>query len=460
MRIDKFQYIDKIGNYIEKVAKKGYLRSPDYIAKLIMKDRIQEEGVSMYKNIRKGPESDSYKKQAIENIYGMTEVLNRYYKNNWTFTLELLTAPKRFCKNTAMEDYRKEILDFSMKKVGVWGYEGYQEIMIRDKESIILNDIYSYPFITFSLGILIRFPEITIRNSRLKSHVIKDLIICLPLVCRRNLLPATLRGVRLTVTLAELKKRYQHSHLSTSRFPSSVVHDLKATNFCLGEGNIAFLLGKFISVTTFERRIFERLLMEIETFVAWESLEGVAYINMETIKEAVITNIRPTSSEPLIQGDSEEVIDGAVQLLCKDPMYKNLLVFYKEDGKFRISPTESLEKAIHDWIKSKYPIFYEANLLAVVEGGYVPKSRLEDFYNPILDPQTEREIKYYQEYQKIVYFGNEELVFQVVDEPKKNQPTEKIEYKIKLNSKIYDSIRKFAETFITYYLFRSDCNER
>ena len=86
--------------------------------------------------------------------------------------------------------------------------------MIRDKESIVLNDIYSYPFITFSLGILIRFPEVTIKNSRLKSHVIKDLIICLPLACRRNLLPATLRGVRLTVTPAELKKRYQHSHLS------------------------------------------------------------------------------------------------------------------------------------------------------------------------------------------------------------------------------------------------------
>ena len=62
--------------------------------------------------------------------------------------------------------------------------------------------------------------------------------------------------------------------------------------------------------------------MEIETFVAWESLEGVAYINMETIKEALVTNIRPTSSEPLIQGDSEQVIDDAVQLLCKDPMYK------------------------------------------------------------------------------------------------------------------------------------------
>ena len=64
-----------------------------------------------------------------------------------------------------------------------------------------------------------------------------------------------------------------------------------------------------------------------------------------------------------------------VKTLC----IKNLLVFYKEDEKFRISPTESLEKAIHDWIKSKYPVFYEANLVAVVEGGYVPKSRLEDF---------------------------------------------------------------------------------
>lgn len=460
MRIDKFQYIDKIGNYIEKVAKKEYLRSPDYIAKLIMKDRIQEEGVSMYKNIRKEPKSDLYKKQAIENIYGMAEVLNRYYKNNWTFTLELLTAPKKFCRNAAIEDYRREIFYFSMKKVGIWDHEGYQEVMKSDKESIVLNEIYSYPFITFSLGILIRFPEITIKNSKLRSHTIKDLVLCLPLVCKRNLLPATLRGVRLTVTPAEFKKKYQHSHIATGKFPSSVTHDLQAAPFCIGEGNIAFLLGSFVSTTTFERRIFERLLMEIETFIAWESLEGGPYICMESIKEALSTSVRPTPSEPLLQGDSEEVINAGVQLLCKDPMYKNLLVFYKEDGKFRISPTESLEKAIHAWIKSKYPTFYEANLVAVVEGGYVPKSRLEDFYNPILDPDTEREIENYKKYQKMVFLGNEELVFQVVDEPKKNQTAEKIEYKIKLNSNIYDNIRKLAEIFIPYYLFRSDCNER
>lgn len=460
MRIDKLQYIDKIGNYIEKVAKKEYLRSPDYIAKLIMKDRIQEERVSIYKNIRKEPNSDLYKKQAIENIYGMAEVLNRYYKNNWTFTLELLTAPKKFCKNAGIENYKEQIFDFCMKKVGIWSYEGYLEIMISDKENIALNDIYSYPFITFSLGILIRFPEITIKNSRLESHIIKDLVLCLPLVCKRNLLPATLRGVRLTVTPAELKKRYQHSHISTGKFPSSVIHDLQTAPFCLGEGNIAFLLGKFISITTFERRIFERLLMEIESFVAWESLEGGPYINMEMVKKALSTSIRPTSCEPLLEGNFEEVIDDAVQLLCKNPTYRNLLVFYKEDGKFRISPTESLEKSIHDWIKSRYPTFYENNLIAVVEGGYVPKRRLEDFYNPTLDPETEQEIKNYQKYQKIVYLGNEELVFQVVDESKKNQSAEKIEYKIKLNSNIYDKIRKFAENFISYYLFRSDCNER
>lgn len=460
MRIDKLQYVDKIGNYIEKVAKKEYLRSPDYIAKLIMKDRIQEEKVSMYKNIRKEPESDLYKKQAIENIYGMAEVLNRYYKNNWTFTLELLTAPKRFCKNSSIEDYREQIFNSYMKKVGIWSYEGYIEIMKIDKENTVLNDIYSYPFITFSLGILIRFPEITIKNSRSESHIIKDLVLCLPLVCKRNLLPATLRGVRLTVTPAELKKRYQHSHISTGRFPSSAIHELQTAPFCLGEGNIAFLLGKFISITTFERRIFERLLMEIESFVAWESLEGGPYINISMVKESLSTSIRPTPREPLIEGNLEDVLDGAVQLLCKNPTYRNLLVFYKEDGKFRISPTESLEKSLHDWLKSRYPTFYEANLIAVVEGGYVPKRRLEDFYNPIPDPETEQEIKNYQRYQKIVYLGNEELVFQVVDEPKKNQSAEEIEYKIKLNSNIYDKIRKFAENFISYYLFRSDCNGR
>lgn len=460
MRIDKFQYIDKIGNYIEKVAKKEYLRSPDYIAKLIMKDRIQEEVISIYKNIRKEPESDLYKKQAIENIYGMAEVLNRYYKNNWAFTLELLTAPKKFYKNDNIGDYRKQIFNFRMKKVGSWSYEGYQEIMKSNKEDIVLNDIYSYPFITFSLGILIRFPEITIKNSRLESHIIKDLVLCLPLVCKRNLLPATLRGVRLTVTSAELKKKYQHSHIPTGKFPNSDNFILQAAPFCLGEGNISFLLGKSVRITTFERRIFERLLMEIETFVAWESLEGGPYINMENIKESLSTSLRPTPYEPTIEGNIEEVAEFTAGILCKDSAYRNLLVFYKENGKFKISPTESLEKSIHYWVKSRYPTFYENNLLAVVEGGYVSKRRLEDFYNPTLDSGTEEQIKKYQECQKIVYLGNEELVFQVVDEPKKNQPAEKIEYKIKLNSNIYDNIRKFAENFISYYLFRSDCNEK
>jgi len=141
-----------------------------------------------------------------------------------------------------------------------------------------------------AIYIMIHFPEIIIHNDNEGEHTIKDLYVRIPIEVnwradssiRRPPFPPvfnTIQGTRSTVSVAELESQYLHSHL-----PSMIMSrglSMNFNEFCTGVGDIVHATSLLNNMYTKEG--LELLLLEIDPFVRWESLEGGPHIRMESI---------------------------------------------------------------------------------------------------------------------------------------------------------------------------------
>lgn len=119
--------------------------------------------------------------------------------------------------------------------------------------------------------IILKFPEVTIRNSNNESHKIKDLYV--KIQYRNNRLVRELEGFRGVLSAKEYKAHYAHSHLSSSNTHTDW------TDFCLGSGTeTGFLLAE--CQESFTEDNFIRLLAMIDSYVEYESIEGGPHIRM------------------------------------------------------------------------------------------------------------------------------------------------------------------------------------
>lgn len=138
-------------------------------------------------------------------------------------------------------------------------------------------------FIIHKIYCVIHFPEFEITNSLGDSHIIKDLFVRIPIAIHRgtdSLYLETVEGLRTTVSTEEFSSRYEHSHLHSKSYDEKV-NRTRFTTFCTGTGDIN-------SVTSllnmgFDIDNFKLLLLQIDPFVKWESIEGVPYRRMSSI---------------------------------------------------------------------------------------------------------------------------------------------------------------------------------
>lgn len=123
----------------------------------------------------------------------------------------------------------------------------------------------------------IRFPKITITNSKKETVEINDLIIVIEF--RRDFLKfknAYIYGTVFSATNKLYASKFRHSHL-----PSA--DDFTSFNtFCLGSSDVASIMMR-LSTEPFNPYLFETFLYQLDAYVKWESLEGGPYYRMNTI---------------------------------------------------------------------------------------------------------------------------------------------------------------------------------
>lgn len=134
------------------------------------------------------------------------------------------------------------------------------------------------------------YPEFTITNTLGESHLIKDMVVRLTFT--ENGLKPILQGKRFSFTKQELGLGYTHSHLHTSQAGAS-----NFDTFCLGDSSVfkEYIRSLEGACTTIQ---FEMLLMQIEEYLVWESIEGRPYISISKFFMNESTDTLSTISSP------------------------------------------------------------------------------------------------------------------------------------------------------------------
>lgn len=463
-----FNGLDKVCNLINKWEKTNKINDVDFLVSLIKKGRfpsfdppvVVDQNRMEYKQRFTFKTSDrlreskriegrmrtKWEESIHSNLTLMKETLNHFYGDSWSFTI---------------------IPTNNIPSPQVSNFVCMSHVTHVEKDEN-LNSIYHFPItssisIVFDLAIKIHFPKIKIRNSKESSHDIKNLFVFFTLDPAKDFIPfANLSGCRTEWSIEETFIGYQHSHLPYTEVQSSS-HITQARFFCLGEGSI---IEAFIRLRSkFNRKNFEILLMELETYIPWESLEGGPYVSMDNIKaRGVANNSYMFENIPIYFSERDRAFpikipnigtnSDSSYFYDKVCDYTDLIFIILSELEEYIAHSsyvvaseillfdEELDTKIKEVLEKRCPFFYEKNLIC-----YHPQSRerylmksdiesaatLDDRVNELLDK------KYF------INLRDKQFPMQIT---KKESKVEEI--KFFFNPKIINNV-KFRISKIIYY---------
>ncbi len=295
--MDSLQSYEKICKLIDKWEETNKINNIDFLMSLIKKGRFpmfdppmlnEQNRIYFSSNniittsIRKNQSSllkaqlgTWWEETIYKNLTTLKETFDDFYGERWSFS---------FIPTNNIPD--KHIIE---GKYHTW-YNNSLKVPLSTPS--IYSNAASLASISLTLVIKIYFPEIKIRNRNKAEHTIKDLFVFLVLDPFKGFVPfIQLFGYRTTYSLDEALNNYVHSHLSGKTFDNDNCNQA-ASHFCLGSGSIIDALSRMRQAPT--RRNIEIFIMELETYVSWESLEGGPYMRFERIS----TSGRSYSSYP------------------------------------------------------------------------------------------------------------------------------------------------------------------
>lgn len=140
--------------------------------------------------------------------------------------------------------------------------------------------------------LILLYPEINITNTLGHKHLIRDLIVAVPLTVKGAINRMELFGLRTTMTDQERAANYNHSHLSGSTG--------RAQPFCLGSKEFPNYMARLNRVLLAEE--FELFLVNLKEYLSWESIEGRPYTLISNIGKAGVRAPEYQSSYPNYTG--------------------------------------------------------------------------------------------------------------------------------------------------------------
>lgn len=208
-------------------------------------------------------------------------------------------------------------------------YEVAKETFGEDRVDILKRTDKAFELYVF-------FPEITITNSAGFSHDIKELYVRFDITLKINSNRVTtelnMYGRRGTISDYEFVSDYGHSHFSGL--------GMSWSHFCLGSSDFGMILQSMRLDS--KASDWELMLLSLENYVSWESLEGGPYRRMQNIsidRNIDMVNYRYNAFK-LFAGIPSTCLtfsDNKVQLIENHPeLYK----YYDE-----FSPLKSFESA-------------------------------------------------------------------------------------------------------------------
>ena len=160
-----------------------------------------------------------------------------------------------------------------MIKIFEQKFQGNQDLAFEVKRNFEVFELRPY--------FKVLYPEIEITNTNKEKHTIKNLVVVFSLQwgsLLRKWQIDEMRGLRLTLSYLELDKRYPHSHLSSSHL-TDYFKSMTSSKFCLGSSTLGMSIAEYNTESDKEKSnlVLEGILYTLDTYVTWESLEGVPH---------------------------------------------------------------------------------------------------------------------------------------------------------------------------------------
>lgn len=236
-------------------------------------------------------------------------------------------------------------------------------------------------FIIFSkfkitkIYLVVRFPEITIRNSRRGKLDLKDLFIRIPVTVshgsRGGMEFMNPEGARSTISISEYSSGYAHSHLTSIGYSRVIEKKNKSTicwysGFCLGSGDIVSMLSQLNA--DYDIDYLRLLIHHLETYVSWESIEGNPFIRLSNAVE------KSYSYNKVSLSDCQRIYDAIKSKMQIRDSVPNINWKLK-NGAFEIIDDERFEQMFRDTLEVRY---YNGYLIYKdIKGEYFTSSATE-----------------------------------------------------------------------------------
>lgn len=201
----------------------------------------------------------------------ISEKLRKEYRKNTGYPLAIIE-----------ERFGKDLVDIVLTSESTqsWDAVGFEEGMDVDA---FVDENYDYLCSLFNPRVVIRFPELEIRNEKGEHRMLKELYVALNIAVNR--LIGTFLVHRTTYTQAEFFSGYMHSH----------VHPFSFTQWntpCLGTGPISNTIASL--AVSGDANLWMLFLEELRMFLETESITGVPYIRMSSIAYGTLGRVDTT----------------------------------------------------------------------------------------------------------------------------------------------------------------------
>jgi len=212
------------------------------------------------------------------------------------------------------------------------------------------------------------YDEFIIENGTGRKHKIQGLFIIHHFEYREgHLRPRRMYGGRIKKTTLELASGYQQSHLGTLGKDSFLRTPFYSGTFCVGsDTDVSRMLAEFKIDMDYDR--YELFLYTVDSMVQWESLEGVPYIKMETIENALSGKVTTSSYVNEL---------AVLKYILKEKIPLDF-DYYISEGVYRIKPNRKASDLIKKVVLTlfKYPT-YKKILVTTIDNKNFVEMRAE-----------------------------------------------------------------------------------
>lgn len=274
----------------------------------------------------------------------ITRLKDKWYKNGNTNKTKFLYHLIQVLYNTSYGEKMSQSINYKL-------IENMNEIHILSK---VLNRYYknnwSFEVKNYiNLNLLIYFPKINLKNDFDESYTLRDSIVKIPIVLKYaegfpNIALNRIRFMRTSFTKREIEQNFFHSHVNNGNiFIESAMYP---NDFCEGKSNFKLLRTNTIKISD-RKDYYESLFQFLEDMLGYESTEGVYYKSFTALKQ------RQRVDQSIFNNNTYKYLEKFIKEIFRRNIELKFTLFHENNDKivYKVNFTQNIIESINEIAK-------------------------------------------------------------------------------------------------------------